>query len=81
MELTIAPQVEGDVSSLGLHPVGVAWDGTASPVAANDGAWSQGFLLDVARLKPGVHNMLVSIVVPGQEPVTAVRPIRVIVGG
>ena len=76
VELTVAPVVGPETSPLDMHPVGVAWQSSAS-----GGAWAQGFILDVARLTPGRHNMLVTVVVPGQDPVTAVREIRVIVGG
>ena len=81
VELTIAPVVDSSTSVLDVSPVGVAWRAVASPNATPDAAWTLGFILDVARLRQGRHNILVTVIVPGQEPVTVVREIRVVVGG
>jgi hypothetical protein len=80
VELTIAPVI-GPSSSGNASPVGIAWDTRAVPSEAAEGAWTQGFILDVGTLEPGLHRMLVSIAVPGEEAVTVAREIRVVVGG
>jgi hypothetical protein len=81
LELTIVPVIDAATSGVRARPVGIAWETLAWPNPAISDAWSQGFILDVATLKPGRHRMLVSVVVPGQEAVTAAREIRVVVGG
>jgi hypothetical protein len=81
VELTVAPVIDSTIHPMDVRAVGVAWETQAAPSLANEGGWAQGFILDVATLKPGRHHMMVTIVVPGEEPVTVVREIKVVVGG